>query len=94
MLTGGLGHRFSKQLSGQALLRWDRGTSTGYNPYTDSWMLGAGVEYALHPDLTLTLGGAMTFLSAGSNTTAEPVVRYQFGDDSFFTLAAGLRYQF
>ncbi|MGF0537911.1 OmpP1/FadL family transporter [Agrobacterium sp. ES01] len=69
-ITGGLGHKFNETVSGAASLTWDRGVGTGADIQTDTWTVSAGADIKAGPG-TLRLGGAISYLTAGSQSVAK-----------------------
>ncbi|GHC63035.1 outer membrane protein transport protein [Limoniibacter endophyticus] len=43
-VTAGVGHAFNEQVAGSVALRWDRGVSTGYDLYGDTYTLALGTS--------------------------------------------------
>jgi long-chain fatty acid transport protein len=89
-VTGGVGHKFNDQWSGQLQVSWDRGTSTGLTTQTDTYLLSGGVAYSPNKNVEIRLGGAIGMLTSGSyGPTACPNATkkcgtdasYDFGDD-------------
>ncbi|MBA8880800.1 OmpP1/FadL family transporter [Phyllobacterium myrsinacearum] len=89
-VTGGVGHKFNDQWSGQLQVSWDRGTSTGLTTQTDTYLLSGGVAYSPNKNVEIRLGGAIGMLTSGSyGPTACPNAAkkcgtdatYDFGDD-------------
>lgn len=101
-IQGGIGHRFSDQLSGAASITWDRGTSTGLGTQTDTWTFSAGAAYTPNQNVEVRLGGALGILTSGSQTTIlDPNgqdygndVTYDFGNDLVSALSASLKVKF
>jgi long-chain fatty acid transport protein len=101
-LSGGIGHKFSDQWSGQASLTWDRGTTTGLSSRTDIWTLSAGASFTPRSDMELRLGGALGILTAGSvgaenDADGNPHgadVSYTFGNDLIAALSTSFKIKF
>lgn len=69
-VSGGIGHKFTDDISGAVSLTWDRGVSTGADIMTDTWTLGAGSQIKAGPG-TLRLGAAVSYLTSGEQSIAE-----------------------
>ena len=101
-VQGGVGHRFSDQLSGAASITWDRGTSTGLGTQTDTWTVSAGASYTPNQNVEVRLGGALGVLTSGSQKTILDAngedygnnVTYDFGNDLVSALSASLKVKF
>lgn len=70
-VSAGVGHAFNDKVSGSLSLTWDQGVSTTEDAMTDTWTLATGVSYK-HQNAELRLGGAISYLTAGS-VAAEAV---------------------
>lgn len=66
-VMGGVGHTFTDDISGALSLTWDRGVGTGADIMTDTWTVGLGAAIKAGPG-ELRLGGAVSYLSSGSQT--------------------------
>ncbi|MEQ1953560.1 OmpP1/FadL family transporter [Mesorhizobium sp. CN2-181] len=101
-VQGGVGHRFSDQISGAASITWDRGTSTGLGTQTDTWTFSAGGSYTPNQNVEIRLGGALGILTSGSQKTILDAngqdygnnVTYDFGNDLVSALSASLKVKF
>ncbi|MBN7805377.1 transporter [Agrobacterium rosae] len=100
-VSGGVGHKFNDKLSGAVSLTWDRGTSTGVGASTDTWTLGAGVQYAVTENIEWRLGGAVGLLTSGSSgqVTRGGVVygndvSYDFGNDIVAAVTTSVKVKF
>jgi long-chain fatty acid transport protein len=65
-VTAGVGHAFTENISGAAGLTWDRGVSTTEDAFTDTYTLFAGTAMKDKYGGELRLGGAISYLTAGS----------------------------
>lgn len=101
-VTGGIGHKFNDQWSGQIQVSWDRGTSTGLTTQTDTWLLSSGVAWSPNKNVELRVGGAVGMLTSGSyGETSCPRtqgcgtdVEYDFGDDFVSALSVSGKIKF
>ncbi|WP_249116706.1 outer membrane protein transport protein [Ciceribacter sp. L1K23] len=69
-ITAGVGHSFTENVSGALQLTWDQGVGTGADIMSDTWTLGAGTQIKAGPGV-LRLGAAVTYLTSGSQSTAD-----------------------
>jgi len=69
-VQAGVAHVFNDKLTGTVNLTWDKGVSTGADIYTDTWTLGAGIQAKVGPG-DLRFGGAVSYLTSGSQSVAE-----------------------
>ena len=100
-VSGGVGHKFNEKWNGAVSLTWDRGVSTGIGTHTDTWTLGAGVNYAATENIELRFAGALGLLTSGSS---NKVVRdgreygqrasYDFGNDLVTAISTSLKVKF
>lgn len=100
-ISGGVGHKFTDQLSGAVTVTWDRGTSQGFGTQTDTWTLGTGVSYSPTENVELRLAGALGVLTSGSSgrTTIDGQVygneaSYTFGNDLVAAVSTSLKVKF
>lgn len=100
-VSGGIGHKFNDKLAGAVSLTWDRGTSTGVGTSTDTWTLGAGIQYAVTDNIEWRLGGAIGLLTSGSSgqITRNGVVygddvAYDFGNDVVAAVNTSVKVKF
>ena len=70
-VTAGVGHAFSENVSGLVGLTWDKGVSTTEDAHTDTYTLFTGVSLKDQLGGELRLGGALSYLTAGS-VAADP----------------------
>ncbi|MBN9136128.1 MULTISPECIES: OmpP1/FadL family transporter [unclassified Phyllobacterium] len=88
-VTGGVGHKFNDQWSGQLQVSWDKGTTTGLTTQTDTYLLSGGLAYSPNKNVELRLGGAIGILKSGSygptkctgNQPCGVDASYDFGND-------------
>lgn len=103
-IEAGLARPVSEKLTVRGGLRWDRGTATGLNPYTNTWSGSLAAVWLLDEGLSVSLVGAYMRASAGrieaspELRAAHPDLRVNYTADiaagSARLLQAGLRYQF
>ncbi|MHC1548882.1 OmpP1/FadL family transporter [Phyllobacterium sp. K27] len=101
-VTGGIGHKFNDQWSGQVQVSWDRGTSTGLTTQTDTWLLSTGVSWSPNKNFEIRAGGAVGMLTSGSfgktdcprNGGCGNSVEYDFGDDFVSALSISGKLKF
>lgn len=100
-VSGGVGHKFSDQISGSAAITWDRGTSTGLGTQTDTWLFSAGASYTPTENVELRLGGAAGILTSGSSgvvvsggNTFGTDVAYDFDNDFIGALSGSVKVKF
>ena len=98
-ITGGIGHKFTDQISGAVSLTWDRGTSTTSGYQSDTWALATGVSYTPNDKVEIRLGGSIGVLTSGSSTfsgvgdTANAVT-YSYGNDLLLAGSATVKVKF
>lgn len=97
-VSGGIGHKFTDQISGAASITWDRGTSTTTGTQTDTWTFGVGGSYTPQENVELRLGGVIGILTSGSSTPSggDPAnnITYNFGNDVVYGGTAALKVKF
>jgi long-chain fatty acid transport protein len=100
-VTGGVGHQFTKKWSGAASVTWDRGTSQGYGSQTDTWLFGAGANFAATENVDIKLSGAVGWMKSGSSGTyvydGETYGgnnSYDFGTDFVGAISTGIKVKF
>ncbi|MBX3568336.1 MAG: transporter [Rhizobiaceae bacterium] len=100
-VSGGIGHKFTDQISGSASITWDRGTSTGLGTQTDTWLFSAGASYTPTENVEFRLGGAAGILTSGSSgvVVKDGVafgtdVAYDFGNDFIGALSGSIKVKF
>ena len=103
-ISGGVGHKFNEQWSGQVQLSWDRGTSTGLTTQTDTWLLSTGVSYTPNDKFEVRAGGAVGMLTSGEYGPPRSCpsrsgicggdVAYDFGDDFVGALSLSAKLKF
>jgi long-chain fatty acid transport protein len=67
----GVGHAFTDKLSGTVSLTYDMGVGTGADIQTDTWTTAIGAIYKPKDGIELRVGGAVSYLKAGSQSTAD-----------------------
>ena len=75
-ITGGIGHRFSDDLSGSLSLTWDKGVTGGWDTLTDTWTIAGGLAYNVTSDLQLRAGGAAIYFTEGTKSEVSSPVDY------------------
>lgn len=93
-VSAGIGHQLSPKLDVYSQIKWDRGTSTGYNSANDSWSIGLGGRYQLDKNFALKGGVGVAFSDTGHATTDDPVVDYDFGDQVIYVVSTGIEIKF
>ena len=98
-ISGGIGHKFTDQLSGVVALTWDRGTSTTSGYQSDTWALGSGVSYSPNEKVEFRLGGSIGVLTSGSSIFAgvgdtANAVTYTYGNDLLLAGSASVKIKF
>ncbi len=98
-VTGGVGHTFSESVSGVVGVTWDRGVSTTEDTLGDTYTFAAGVALKDKLGGEVRLGGAISYLTAGS-VAADPTpttpgegnsFAYTVGGDFSYALSAGYK---
>ncbi len=89
-IQAGVGHAFSDDVSGTINLTWDKGVGTGADIMTDVWTLGTGGQFKVGPG-TLKVGGAVSYITAGSKWTAQKAT-YNATSDGNWSYAVGASY--
>lgn len=101
-VSGGVGHAFNDMVSGSMSLTWDKGVSTTEDVFTDTWTLGGGLAIAANSNTKLSVGGAISYLTAGS-VAAEAVpggggpgdtFAYSVGNDWSYAVGGNLLINF
>lgn len=91
-VTGGVARQFTDMLAGSVSLTWDKGVSTTEDAYTDTWTLASGVSLKGDRGTELRLGGAVSYLTAGS-VAADPTPTTPGTGNSFaYTVDGDLSY--
>lgn len=94
-ISGGVGHKFTDQLSGAVALTWDRGVSQGYGSLTDTWSVSGGVSFTPNERLEFRVGGLAGILTSGfSHAIASDGVTYDFDNDFVGALSLAARVKF
>jgi long-chain fatty acid transport protein len=100
-VSGGIGHKFNDKLSGAVSVTWDRGTSTGIGASSDTWTLGAGVQYAVTDNIEWRLGAAVGVLTSGSSgqvtrggVTYGTDATYDYGNDVVAAINTSVKVKF
>lgn len=100
-VTGGVGHQFTEKLSGAVSVTWDRGTSQGYGSQSDTWLFGAGANFAATKNVDIKLSGAVGWMKSGSSgaytyngVTYGADNSYDFGTDFVGAISTGIKVKF
>ena len=97
-LTGGVGRKFTEQLSGLLSLTWDRGTATTTGTQSDTWLVTTGLNFKANDKVDLQLGGAVGVLTSGSTSGAGTLLTTansaQFGNDFVGAFSASAKISF
>ncbi|MCV3765973.1 OmpP1/FadL family transporter [Rhizobium sp. TRM95796] len=100
-VTGGVGHQFTQKWSGAVSVTWDRGTSQGYGSQTDTWLFGAGANFAATKNVDIKLSGAIGWMKSGSSgsyvydgVTYGADNSYDFGSDFVGAVSTGIKVKF
>ena len=67
-VTGGVGHKFNDTVSGLVSLTYDRGVSTGWDLYSDTYSIAAGASLKDAFGGELRGGAAYTYISSAAET--------------------------
>lgn len=92
--TMGVGHVFNEKLAGEAFLRWDSSTNTGWDLTEEAWTIGAGVKYDVNDSVALTFGAGLTWLTSGAGRTTAPEIQATAGDDFLYLVQTGVEFKF
>ncbi|QND64182.1 transporter [Mesorhizobium loti] len=98
-ISGGIGHKFTDQISGLVSLTWDRGTSTTSGYQSDTYAVATGISYSPNDKVEVRLGGSIGVLTSGSSTftgvgdTANAVT-YTYGNDLLLAGSASVKIKF
>nr|CAD6416472.1 long-chain fatty acid transporter [Rhizobium sp. Q54] len=87
-IQAGVGHAFTETVSGTVNLTWDRGVDTGADIYSDTWTVAAGVSIKAGPG-ELRLGGAVSYLTEGEQSTADEAVYNATADGDWAYAVSG-----
>ena len=71
-LTGGVGHVFNETVSGAVSVTYDQGVGTGFDLSSDTWTMAAGTSIKDKWGGELRLGGALSYLTAATETMNGP----------------------
>ncbi|MER9867588.1 outer membrane protein transport protein [Mesorhizobium sp. M0136] len=98
-VTGGIGHKFTDQLSGVVSLTWDRGTSTTSGYQSDTWAVASGVSYSPNDQVEVRLGGSIGVLTSGSSAFSgvgdeANAVTYTYDNDLLLAGSASVKIKF
>ncbi|MEO5757128.1 MAG: transporter, partial [Mesorhizobium sp.] len=98
-ISGGIGHKFTDQISGLVSLTWDRGTSTTSGYQSDTYALATGVSYSPNDKVEVRLGGSIGVLTSGSSTftgigDGANAVTYTYGNDLLLAGSASVKIKF
>ena len=90
-VSGGVGHKFTDQLVGQASITWDSGVSKGANisNFSDTWTFGVGGAYFLSQDVSIRGGIAYSILKGTTENQLDGDV-ITYGND--YALGGGLQF--
>lgn len=64
-IKGGIGHQFTDNIQVGANVTWDQGIG---GSYSDTWQLGLGGAYKINDNVTFSLGGAVIYKTAHTET--------------------------
>lgn len=81
-VNAGIGHAFNEKVSGSVSLTWDQGVSTTEDAMTDTWTVASGVSYKSGKS-ELRVGGAVSYLTAGSVAATAPAAMGSGPGNSF-----------
>lgn len=100
-VSGGVGHKFNDQWSGALSLAWDRGTSQGLGTQTDTWTLGAAINYTPTQNVEFRVAGALGILTSGHSgqVTSNGLVygkdiSYDFDNDLVAAVSTSVKVRF
>jgi long-chain fatty acid transport protein len=98
-ISGGVGHKFTDQLSGLVSLTWDRGTSTTSGSQSDTYAVATGVSYSPNEKVEVRLGGSIGVLTSGSSTYSgvgdgANAITYTYGNDLLLAGSASVKIKF
>ncbi|MGV8937123.1 MAG: OmpP1/FadL family transporter [Allorhizobium sp.] len=93
-LQAGTAHTFTDKVAGTVNLTWDSGVGNGADIMTNTWTLAAGTSIKAGPG-ELRLGGAVSYLAAGSQSKAESApITATANDDWAYALSASYKIAF
>lgn len=93
-INAGVAHAFNEKIAGTVNVMWDSGVGTGADIYSDTWTFGAGVSVKAGPG-ELRFGGAVSYLTEGSQSTADDAVYNATADgDWAYAISANYRITF
>ncbi|MEP1442033.1 MAG: outer membrane protein transport protein [Hyphomicrobiales bacterium] len=97
-ITGGVGRKFTEQLSGLLSLTWDRGTSTTTGTQSDTWLVSTGLNLKANDNIDIQLGGAVGLLTSGftsgEGTLLTTASSAEFGNDFIGAFTASAKISF
>jgi long-chain fatty acid transport protein len=98
-ISGGIGHKFTDQISGLVSLTWDRGTSTTSGYQSDTYALATGISYSPNDKVEVRLGGSIGVLTSGSSTftgvgDGANAITYTYGNDLLLAGSASVKIKF
>jgi len=90
-VSGGVGRQVTDWLAASATVTWDQGVSTTEDVFTDTWTFAAGIEMS-NERASLQLGGAISYLTAGSVAAEAAVGAGGPGDTFAYTVGSDWSY--
>lgn len=90
-INAGVAHAFNEKIAGTVNVMWDSGVGTGADIYSDTWTVGAGLSVKAGPG-ELRFGGAVSYLTEGSQSTADDAV-YNATADGDWAYAVSANYK-
>ncbi|SMC64486.1 outer membrane protein transport protein [Rhizobium sp. RU36D] len=93
-VQAGVGHAFTDTVSGTVNLTYDSGVGTGADIATDTWTMAAAAIIKAGPG-ELRLGGGISYLTAGSQSTRQSAAfNATAGDDWSYSIGSSFTLKF
>jgi long-chain fatty acid transport protein len=89
-----LAHKWSDDLTLTFRVSWDRGVTTGWSEYTDTWSASLGAIYKINPSLELYGGVGLSLLTSGAIDQPGAAYNATLETDTAVGLRTGVRKRF
>lgn len=97
-VTGGVGRKFSDQISGLASVTWDKGTSSFQGTQSDTYAFAVGGSYTPQQNVEFRLGGSLGVLTGGRSDFqgGDPAnaISYEYDADLVAAVSGSFRLKF
>lgn len=89
-----LAHKWNNELTLTYRVAWDRGVTTGWSEYTDTWSAGLGAIYKIDSSLELYGGVSLSLLTSGAIDQPGADYNATLETDTAIGLRTGVRKRF